>query len=552
MAIEDYFSYPEFGSYDLRKYRVPASGNPAMAYGPNEYVEFPMYMDNQVVLPAPLPVTPPAVMPAPVAPSSAMPTPAAALPQPQGIAPAPVLPIPQKRMAPSINFDQFPIPTPPPARQMPMRDLAGERRQQSQVSLRAGLIGLLLGGGTGALAGLTGAQQGFQQAAEQDYQQRLAGFQSEQQQAQQDYSNRVAMTNAMLARAQAERQQGQEFLDTDYANMIAARNEQIRIENERIAQAKRAGEISDAEAKRRVDQLEAASKFGDPAVAMEFLRTGTIPAQGFGATSKQIDADTKYFRGRANDLFKNYGTNPKVYKEEARKFNASVDQSGLPEAVKASLKVAEAEIGSPALLNLRLREQQFNEDVRQFGMDYAQRAARERNAEEERVWRRGFDTRRAAAREEIDRATLRIRELEARKKAAAKDGTTPGDVKISSEMITGVTKSYNSLAKEVAAIEKDLASTIKAALMDETWRKAQRGRVDALKETMRLYSEDPNLKRYVRFTYDPQGNVYVAAPGLKTDAGKPIENPTAAPAGSAGLSVEELKRKYGASGVGGK
>lgn len=463
------------------------------------------------------------------------------------------LPMPAKAVSPAIDYGQFPIPAPPPTRQMPMRDLAGERRQQSQVSLRAGLIGLLLGGGTGALAGLTGAQQGFQQAAEQDYQQRLAGFQSEQQQAQQDYSNRVAMTNAMLARAQAERQQGQEFLDTDYANMIAVRNEQIRIENERIAQAKRAGEISDAEVKRRVDQLEAASKFGDPAMAMEFLRTGTIPTQGFGATSKQIDADTKYFRGRANDLFKNYGTNPKVYKEESRKFNASVDQSGLPEAVKASLKVAEAEIGSPALLNLRLREQQFNEDVRQYGMDYAQRAARERNAEEERVWRRGFDTRRAAAREEIDRATLRIRQMEAKKKAAAeKGGATPGDVKISSEMITGVTKSYNSLAKEVAAIEKDLASTIKSALMDETWRNAQRGKVEALKETMRLYSEDANLKRYVRFTYDPKGNVYVAAPGLKTDAGKPIENPPAAPAGSAGLSVEELKRKYGASGVGGK
>lgn len=280
MAIEDYFSYPEFGSYDLRKYRVPAPGNPAMAYGPNEYVEFPMYMDNQVVLPAPLPVTPPAVMPSPVAPSAAMPTPAVALPQPQGIAPASVLPIPQKRMAPSINFDQFPIPTPPPARQMPMRDLAGERRQQSQVSLRAGLIGLLLGGGTGALGALTGAQQGFQQAADEDYQQRLAGFQSEQQQAQQDYSNRVAMTNAMLARAQAERQQGQEFLDTDYANMIATRNEQVRLETERLKEAERRQEITKDERDARIRALQASQYYTSPEQAMDFAMTGQIPQAG--------------------------------------------------------------------------------------------------------------------------------------------------------------------------------------------------------------------------------------------------------------------------------
>lgn len=190
------------------------------------------------------------------------------------------LPMPRKAVAPAINFDQFPIPTPPPTRQMPMRDLAGERRQQSKISLRAGLIGLLLGGGTGALAGLTGAQQGFQQAADEDYQQRLAGFQSEQQQAQQEYANRVAMTNAMLARAQAERQQGQEFLDTDYANMIAARNEQIRLETERLKEAERRQEITKDERDARIRALQASQYYTSPEQAMDFAMTGQMPQTG--------------------------------------------------------------------------------------------------------------------------------------------------------------------------------------------------------------------------------------------------------------------------------
>lgn len=207
------------------------------------------------------------------------------------------LPLPQKALAPKIDFNQFPIPTPPPVERMPMRDLAGERRQQSKVSLRAGLIGLLLGGGTGALAGLTGAQQGFQQAADQDYAQRMAEFQGQQQQAQQEYANRVAMTNAMLNRAQAERQQGQEFLDVDYANAVARRNEQARLETERKKTAETVAETAAKERDARIRALSAAGGYTDPTTALEFAMSGTSPSEGLVPT-KGVKRPVETAQGR--------------------------------------------------------------------------------------------------------------------------------------------------------------------------------------------------------------------------------------------------------------
>lgn len=460
-----------------------------------------------------------------------------------------LLPMPQKAVAPKIDFNQFPIPTPPPVERMPMRDLAGERRQQSKVSLRAGLIGLLLGGGTGALGALTGAQQGFQQAADQDYAQRMAEFQGQQQQAQQEYANRVAMTNAMLNRAQVERQQGQEFLDVDYANAVARRNEQARLQAEEVARAKRAGEITSEEADRRIKQIEAASKFAEPSGVMDFLRTGTIPAEGFGVTARQVTADTQFFRNMAKDLFGKYSMNPSVFKQEAIKFNQSVDQSNLPDAVKASLKVAETEIASPALMNLRLRQQQIEEDIRQFGLDYALRKDRERNAQEEREWRRNFENRRQAADARIKDINAKIRqaELDAKKSGLDPKKATEEARKITAGEITAAAKDFNDMAAELTAILKELSSKIRPAMMTEEYVSGQRAKLEALRTALKTYASNPNYKKYMTFVIDDKANVYRASPGLKTATGRPIENPPAK--GGAGLTAEELARKYGATRV---
>lgn len=195
--------------------------------------------------------------------------------------------IPQRAVAPAVDYGKFPLPalpTRPELAPMPTRDLPMERQRTSRASLRAGLIGALLGGGVGAIAGMTGAQQGAQQAFDQDYAQRVAESQDQQRRALQEYqfgtteyNQRLAALNAMIGREEAQRAAAQQFLDVDYANQVAARNEQLRLEAERLKEAERRGEITKDEREQRIRALSASQYYTDPSAALGFAMTGQLP-----------------------------------------------------------------------------------------------------------------------------------------------------------------------------------------------------------------------------------------------------------------------------------
>lgn len=90
------------------------------------------------------------------------------------------------RAVPPVDMGKFPMPPAPTYQtmpQMPERQFGMEQRGERQASLRAGLIGLLLGGPAGALAGAGGAQQAYRTATQQQYDQALREYQAKAQQA---------------------------------------------------------------------------------------------------------------------------------------------------------------------------------------------------------------------------------------------------------------------------------------------------------------------------------------------------------------------------------
>jgi hypothetical protein len=152
------------------------------------------YQYPDTILP---PVTP--VVPVPLAPvrsggmtATAPATPAVVGQIPQSI---PFLPSPpeakdytyvQPEPVTPVDYGKFPMPPMPAYRQMPTmpeRQFGMEQRGERQATLRAGLIGLLLGGPAGGVAAVGGAQQGYRSAMQQQYDQALREYQAQAQQA---------------------------------------------------------------------------------------------------------------------------------------------------------------------------------------------------------------------------------------------------------------------------------------------------------------------------------------------------------------------------------
>jgi hypothetical protein len=99
----------------------------------------------------------------------------------------------KKPVPETIDFGKFPVPQMPTYQQMPtmpQRQFQQEAAGAQKASLRAGLIGLLLGGGAGAVAAAGGAQQAYQQNVQNQYEQALR-----------EYQNRASLTE--MANAQA-------------------------------------------------------------------------------------------------------------------------------------------------------------------------------------------------------------------------------------------------------------------------------------------------------------------------------------------------------------
>jgi hypothetical protein len=114
----------------------------------------------------------------------------------------------QRPMMPELRTGpyEFPdTPTMPTMPDAPIRNVSAENRAQGKEALKAGLIGLLLGGGEGAMAAVTGTRQGMQGRANQDMSERERQFMVQMQRAQreaqglqQDYSNRVGQVKAQM------------------------------------------------------------------------------------------------------------------------------------------------------------------------------------------------------------------------------------------------------------------------------------------------------------------------------------------------------------------
>ena len=146
------------------------------------------------VRPVPLavaPTQPPPTMPVPLAPPAPVPNPEVMYKDP--LSDPKLYTYVPKPVPETIDFGKFPVPQIPTYQQMPtmpQRQFQQEAAGAQKASLRAGLIGLLLGGGAGAVAAASGAQQAYQQNVQNQYEQALR-----------EYQNRASLTE--MANAQA-------------------------------------------------------------------------------------------------------------------------------------------------------------------------------------------------------------------------------------------------------------------------------------------------------------------------------------------------------------
>lgn len=425
--------------------------------------------------------------------------------------------IPQRAVAPAVDYSKFPLPALPARPQlapMPTRDLPMERQRTSRASLRAGLIGALLGGGVGAIAGMTGAQQGAQQAFDQDYAQRVAESQDQQRRALQEYqfgtaeyNQRLAALNAMIGREEAQRAAGQQFLDVDYANQLAAYNRQKEVERQQK-------EREENRIKALREGLATAIKAGVmPEDIAQFLKSyeeGTIPTEAIrkAPTASQINASMAQTARSRDAIIKTYGLDPKQYSTKARQHNAAVRANeNIPDDQKGLYTLPEEAFTTQAKANLAMAERKFEEDVRQFGIETAMNRLKAARDQEQREWDRVFKRDQEAFKRanEAVKNKIRAKEAEGKGKGAKVKAVSSGEVNAAVSI-------FNRMAKNLEADQKELSSPVTQTRPERV--KVLEARVDALKKSLLEYSKDPETNKYVRFTIDPEGGVYFAAPSL--------------------------------------
>jgi hypothetical protein len=117
-------------------------------------------------------------------------------------------PLRQRPAAPELRMGPYSFPAPPELPLMPdapVRNVSAENRAQGKEALKAGILGLLLGGGEGATAAISGVRQGMQGRANQDMGERERQFQIQAQRAQReglvlqrDYMNQLGQVKALM------------------------------------------------------------------------------------------------------------------------------------------------------------------------------------------------------------------------------------------------------------------------------------------------------------------------------------------------------------------
>lgn len=199
--------------------------------------------------------------------------------------------LPPKRQIANIDMSKVPAypayPTAPVYEQAPQIDQGQLARQQGRAALRAGLIGLLLGGGAGGLMAATGAAQGVQQGTMDEYQRRLQDINARNQLSTQRYQAQTGQYGAdlsqrqsILSEADAARARQQNIYDAAYELQVAEFNQ-------REAERKRLEGLPG----QRADYLRAVTGLSpaDQAAAMSYIQTGQFPSTG---VSKAVSAMT--------------------------------------------------------------------------------------------------------------------------------------------------------------------------------------------------------------------------------------------------------------------
>ena len=440
-------------------------------------------------------------------------------------------PVPQRAMAPAINYDlpqyQLPeLPQRPVLPQMPQRDVMGERRQTGRATLRSALLGALLGGGVGATAAMVGTQQGYQQAFDQDYAQRMAEFQNAQQQAlqqgqfaTQEYNQRLAMADAMLRRAEAKRAGEQQLLDVDYANQVARYNAEQKLREDELARRKEEGA-----------GLRAAlpSIFGlrpeDQAAAISIARTGVVP-EGFTGVQKEAAPLTEAqlisnIRMRGKDIVNSMVTDPKSYQAAAQRFNQSIlDNPNITDAAtKASLLIPDQAFTNQFVLKEMRLQKDFDEDVRQFDVTTALKKRQFKETQDQNAFERSMQEKRLA----FDK----FKALLPKPSAAGKPSTS--QAKIGQGQILSVVERFNKDAKTIT----ELVDSMQTQLIKNNKERLAvlQGRLDSLVKMLVTESKDSRYAPYITFTIDSKNNVFRATPTL----GSPTSTTASPTAGGTG------------------
>lgn len=258
-----------------------------------------------------------------------------------------------------VRYNAPPLPEMPSLRTPPARNIGYERKQEGKTALRAGLIGLLLGGGAGALAAATGASQGFQQGADRGYGIDYTDWANQSNLDRQQYD--MAMRDYEAQSRQAQTQLG---VDQTNRSLDAAANAED-IARERAA------------ADQRMKILDLAPDFAPesqaPMLAYGEGRAG-FPEGGLKPYVRPPSPDSGNTLSLMVDRWikQSQTLSPEEWTRQARERNAALDANpNVPDYMKAMYRYPLTKVPTDTTLNRLQRAEQFRAEYEFKGKQFS-------------------------------------------------------------------------------------------------------------------------------------------------------------------------------------
>lgn len=444
-------------------------------------------------------------------------------------------PIPTE-LPPGIDYKQFPVPQMPTYQQMPMmpqRQFQQEAAGAQKASLRAGLIGLLLGGGAGAVAAASGAQQAYQQNVQNQYEQALREYQNR--------ANLTEMANAQAAQRYrdelAARQAAVGEAESTYrmeAGRLGAIAEGKRAEQElrrQYQEAVRANDIARAERIAKAFPILPKLAPGSHAIFLKWVGSGgdpeNVPVGGFQA-AQQMSAASVLSAYSPKTLQQRFAgvphTDPAYQKAVAAHNNAVM---GLPEefsAIKPGL-IIDPKASNPEYGKTQRAERgvQAREKATETGAKRAQAAITYME------WRKGFAERQQSSLEAYRSNSLSIRKAS---EEAKKAGKPP---KIDSQL-SSIKSEFNRQVAVLGALLKQQKDPVGSVMRSQAENILLQQDIDNAKLNIKTMSEDPNITPYFTFS-----SIGTNTPAMTRKVGPPANVPKPAGGSQPTAGVNEVQ-----------